>query len=151
MTILINQDTRVLVQGITGSVGAFQTKIMLEYGTKLVAGVTPSKGGTLFEGIPVFNDVEKAVAETAPNAAICFVPAKFARDAALEVIQTAIPLLVLTTEGVPEKDMLNSCLCSDQRHENRWTRHTGNYFSWGQQIGRTSRADVPKGNRGPGF
>jgi len=106
MTILINQDTRVLVQGITGSVGAFQTKIMLEYGTKLVAGVTPSKGGTLFEGIPVFNDVEKAVAETAPNAAICFVPAKFARDAALEVIQTAIPLLVLTTEGVPEKDML---------------------------------------------
>jgi len=95
MTILIDQNTRVLVQGITGSVGAFQAKIMLDYGTNLVAGVTPGKGGTNFEGIPIFNDVEKAAAETAPNAAICFVPAKFARDAALEVIQAAIPLLVL--------------------------------------------------------
>ncbi|HSN93793.1 MAG TPA: succinate--CoA ligase subunit alpha, partial [Anaerolineaceae bacterium] len=106
MTILIDQNTRVLVQGITGSVGAFQAKIMLEYGTRLVAGVTPGKGGTSFEGVPIFNDVEKAIAETAPNAAICFVPAKFVKDAALEVIQATIPLLVLTTEGVPEKDMI---------------------------------------------
>ena len=106
MSILIDKNTRVLVQGITGSVGAFQAKIMLEYGTNLVAGVTPGKGGSSFEGTPIFNDVQSAAAETAPNAAICFVPAKFARDAALEVIQASIPLLVLTTEGVPEKDML---------------------------------------------
>ncbi|MEA4811702.1 MAG: succinate--CoA ligase subunit alpha [Anaerolineaceae bacterium] len=106
MSILIDQDTRVLVQGITGSVGSFQARIMLDYGTNIVAGVTPGKGGSRFEGIPVFNDVDKAVAETEPNAAICFVPAKFARDAALEIIQSSIPLLVLTTEGVPEKDMI---------------------------------------------
>lgn len=106
MTVLIGKDTRVLVQGITGSVGAFQTRMMVEYGTKVVAGVSPSKGGQSFDGIPVFNDVQKAVEETAPNAAICFVPAKFACDGALEVLQSGIPLVVLTTEGIPEQDMV---------------------------------------------
>ncbi len=106
MAILIDQTTRVLVQGITGAVGSFQTKIMCDYGTQVVAGVTPGKGGTAIEGIPVFDCVQDAVDRFAPNAAFSFVPARFALDAALEVADAGIPFLVLTAEGVPEMDML---------------------------------------------
>lgn len=106
MTILIDKNTRAIIQGITGTVGSFQAKIMQDYGTNLVAGVTPGKGGMSVHTIPVFDFVSEAVQHHAPNAAFCFVPARFVRDAAMEVIQSKIELLVITTEGVPEKDML---------------------------------------------
>jgi succinyl-CoA synthetase alpha subunit len=106
MAILIDENTRGLVQGITGAVGSFQTKIMKEYGTKVVAGVTPGKGGMEVYGIPVYDFVEEAVARHEIDAAFGFVPARFAKDAALEVIDAGIPLLVLTAEGVPDQDML---------------------------------------------
>jgi len=106
MAILINQDTRALIQGITGVVGAFQTKVMLDYGTNVVAGVTPGKGGTAIHQVPIFDFVQDAVEACHPNAAFCFVPARYARDAAIEVIEAGIPFLVLTAEGIPERDML---------------------------------------------
>lgn len=106
MAILIDQRTRVLIQGITGTVGSFQTKIMKEYGTQVVAGVTPGKGGQEVHGIPVYDFVAEAVAEHPIDAAFGFVPGRFARDAALEVIDAGIPLLVLTAEGVPDQDMV---------------------------------------------
>ena len=106
MAILIDENTRGLVQGVTGAVGSFQTKIMKEYGTKVVAGVTPGKGGMEVYGIPVYDFVEEAVARHEIDAAFGFVPARFAKDAALEVIDVGIPLLVLTAEGVPDQDML---------------------------------------------
>jgi len=106
MAILINQDTRELIQGITGVVGAFQTKVMLDYGTNVVAGVTPGKGGTAIHQVPIFDFVQDAVEACHPNAAFCFVPARYARDAAIEVIEAGIPFLVLTAEGIPERDML---------------------------------------------
>jgi len=106
MAILIDENTRVLVQGITGNVGSFQTGIMQDYGTNTVAGVTPGKGGTEIFGIPVYDLVEEAVRERQADAAISFVPAQFAKDAAMEVIGSGIPLLVLTTEGIPDQDVL---------------------------------------------
>jgi len=106
MAILIDQNTRVLIQGITGTVGSFQTKIMQDYGTQVVAGVTPVKGGRKVHDIPVYDFVEEAVARHEIDAAFGFVPARFARDAALEVIEAGVPLLVLTAEGVPDQDML---------------------------------------------
>jgi succinyl-CoA synthetase alpha subunit len=107
MAILIDENTRALVQGITGKVGAFQSKIMKAYGTKIVAGVTPGKGGLDLEGIPVYDLVEEAIHEHDINAAISFVPARFAKDAAMEVLACEIPFLVLTTEGIPDHDVLN--------------------------------------------
>jgi succinyl-CoA synthetase alpha subunit len=106
MAILIDENTRVLVQGITGNVGSFQAQIMQAYGTKIVAGVTPGKGGTEVHGIPVYDLVEEAVRERHVDAAISFVPARFAKDAAMEIIGSGIPVLVLTTEGMPDQDVL---------------------------------------------
>lgn len=106
MAILVNRDTRVLIQGITGTVGSFQTRIMQEYGTNVVAGVTPGKGGQTVHGIPVYDFVSEAVVEHEVDAVFGFVPARFARDAALEVIDAGIPLLVLTAVGLPDQDML---------------------------------------------
>ena len=106
MAILIDENTRVLVQGITGRVGSFQTKIMLEYGTKVVAGVTPGKGGMEIHGIPVYDFIEEALRDHEVNAAISFVPARFAKDAAIEAIENGIPFLVLTAEGIPDYDVI---------------------------------------------
>jgi succinyl-CoA synthetase alpha subunit len=106
MAILIDESTQVLIQGITGSVGSFQTKIMLDYGTHVVAGVTPGKGGGEIHNIPVYGFVQEAVAHHRIDAAFGFVPARFARDAAIEAIDADIPLVVLTAEGVPDQDML---------------------------------------------
>jgi succinyl-CoA synthetase alpha subunit len=106
MAILIDGNTRVLIQGITGTVGSFQTKIMRDYGTRVVAGVTPGKGGQQVHGIPVYDFVAEAAAEHEIDAVFGFVPARFAKDAALEVIDAGIPLLVLTAEGLPDQDML---------------------------------------------
>ena len=106
MAILINKETQVLIQGITGQVGSFQARMMKEYGTKIVAGVTPGKGGTEIEGIPVYDLVEEAVAEHTINAAISFVPARSVKEGVLEIINSGIPFLVLTAEGIPEQDVL---------------------------------------------
>jgi len=106
MCILVDEDTRVIVQGITGSVGSFQTKVMLDYGTKVVAGVTPGKGGEAVHGIPVYDLVEEAVEENGGDTAILFVPGPFASDAALEAIEAGVRLIVVTAEGVPTLDVM---------------------------------------------
>ena len=106
MSILIDENTRLLVQGITGSEGSFHTQRCIEYGTKVVAGVTPGRGGSQHLGVPVFNTVEKAVAETGANATLMFVPPAFAADAILEAIDAGIPLVVCITEGIPVLDMV---------------------------------------------
>lgn len=107
MAILIDSDTRVIIQGMTGKVGSFQAAIMKEYGTKVVAGVTPGRGGTEAHGIPVYDSVEEAVSRHPADAAISFVPARFAKDAALEIIRAGIPFLVVSAEGIPENDVID--------------------------------------------
>lgn len=109
MGILISKDTRLLVQGITGSVGSFQTKQMQDFGTNVVAGVTPGKGGNKMNGIPVFNSVEEAVDMAKPNASVIFVPPKFAADAIYEACDNGIGLIVCITEGIPVHDMMRVC------------------------------------------
>ena len=106
MSILVNKNTRLLVQGITGGEGSFHTRQMVEYGTHVVAGVTPGKGGQLFDSIPIFNSASKAVQETGANAAVIFVPPPFAADAIMESAEAGIPLVVCITEGIPVADML---------------------------------------------
>jgi len=106
MSILINASTRAIVQGITGNEGRFHTQQMLEYGTSIVAGVTPGKGGQDVEGVPVFDTVAGAVAETEANASIIFVPPAFAADAILEAAEAGIELIVCLTEGIPTHEML---------------------------------------------
>ncbi len=106
MSILIDEKTRLLVQGITGSEGSFHTQKCIEYGTKVVAGVTPGKGGTHILGVPVFNTVESAVRETGANASMVFVPPAFATDAILEAADAGIPLIVCITEGIPILEMV---------------------------------------------
>ena len=107
MSILIDETTRVLVQGITGRDGGFHTQQMLEYGTKVVGGTTPGKGGQTAQGVPVFNTVREAAKETGANASVIFVPAKFnAADAILEAADAGIELVVCITEGVPTEDMI---------------------------------------------
>jgi len=106
MSILVNKNTRVLTQGITGATGQFHTKACKEYGTQMVAGVTPGKGGTAYEGIPIFDTVERAVKETGANATVIYVPPPFAADAILEAADADIPLVICITEGVPVRDMV---------------------------------------------
>jgi succinyl-CoA synthetase alpha subunit len=106
MSVYINKDTKVLVQGITGSTALFHTKQMIEYGTKIVAGVTPGKGGTVHEGIPVFNTTFEAVKETGANAAMIFVPPPYAADSIIECIDAELPLIICITEGIPVNDMI---------------------------------------------
>ena len=106
MSILVNKNTRVLTQGITGATGQFHTKACKEYGTQMVAGVTPGKGGTAFEAIPIFDTVDQAVRETGANATVIYVPPPFAADAILEAADAGIPLIICITEGVPVRDMV---------------------------------------------
>src|SRR5437867_5598727 len=106
MAILVNKNTRVLTQGITGATGQFHTKACKDYGTQMVAGVTPGKGGSAFEGIPIFDSVERAVQETGANASVIYVPPLFAADAILESADARIPLIICITEGVPVRDMI---------------------------------------------
>ena len=106
MSILIDKNTRVVVQGITGSEGSFHTKQMVAYGSTVVAGVTPGKGGQNVEGIPVFNRVEDAVIKEGANASCIFVPAPFAADAIVEAVDAGVDLVVCITEGVPVLEMV---------------------------------------------
>lgn len=107
MAILIDEQTKVVVQGITGREGTFHTKEMLKFGTKIVAGVTPGKGGQTVEGIPVFNTVREAVKETGANTSVIFVPPPFAADAILEASAAGLQLCVCITEGIPVHDMVS--------------------------------------------
>ncbi|GAB6935786.1 succinate--CoA ligase subunit alpha [Calditerricola yamamurae] len=106
MSILINKDTKVIVQGITGSQGLFHTKQMIEYGTKIVGGVTPGKGGMEVEGVPVFDTVAEAVEQTGANASVIYVPPAFAADAIMEAVDAGLELVVCITEGIPVLDMV---------------------------------------------
>ena len=106
MAILVNKETRVLTQGITGATGRFHTTACKEYGTQMVAGVTPGKGGTSYESIPIFDTVSRAVAETGANASVIYVPPPFAADAILEAADAGITLIVCITDGVPVRDMV---------------------------------------------
>ena len=105
MSILVDKDTRLLVQGITGGEGTFHTEQMIAYGTPVVAGVTPGKGGSEHLGVPVFDTVAEAVEATGANASVIFVPPAFAADAVMESASTGIPLVVCITEGIPALDM----------------------------------------------
>lgn len=106
MSVFINKNTRVIVQGITGSTALFHTKQMIEYGTNIVGGVTPGKGGTEVEGVPVFNTVSEAVQTTGANASVIYVPAPFAADAILEAVDAEVDLVICITEHIPVLDMV---------------------------------------------
>lgn len=106
MAILVNKNTRVLTQGITGATGQFHTRACKEYGTQIVAGVTPGKGGTFFEGIPIFDTVTAAVSATGANVSVIYVPPPFAADAIMEAADAALELIVSITEGIPVLDMV---------------------------------------------
>jgi len=107
MGIIVNQNTHAIVQGITGTQGSFHTKLMLEYGTKIVAGVTPGKGGNQIHSIPVYDTVEAAIEKHPANASIIFVPAPFAAEAALEALENGIKTIIVITEHIPIKDAVN--------------------------------------------
>ncbi|RJS80130.1 succinate--CoA ligase subunit alpha [Candidatus Bathyarchaeota archaeon] len=106
MPIIVNEKTKAIVQGITGKQGSFHTKLMLQYGTKIVAGVTPGKGGMKIEGVPVYDTVEEALEKHEADASIIFVPAPFAADAALEALENGIKTIVIITEHIPIKDAI---------------------------------------------
>ena len=108
MSILINESTRLIVQGITGRDGSFHAKKMLEYGTQVVGGITPGKGGTDRFGVPVFNTVSQAVEETGANTSIIYVPARFAADAIMEAADAGIQLIICISEGIPTLDVVKA-------------------------------------------
>jgi succinyl-CoA synthetase alpha subunit len=106
MSILIDDTTRIIVQGITGRIGSVQTRWMIEYGTKVVGGITPGKGGSIVEGVPVFDSVAEAVKETGANASVFFVPSAFVLDAFLETVDAGISFIVVVPEHIPVADVI---------------------------------------------
>lgn len=106
MSILLNKDTKVICQGFTGSQGTYHSEQAIEYGTRMVGGVTPGKGGQVHLGLPVFNTVSEAIAETAAEASVIYVPAPFCKDSIIEAANAGIKLIVCITEGIPTLDML---------------------------------------------
>ena len=106
MSVLVNNDSKVKVQGITGNEGTYHASQMIEYGTNVVGGVTPGKGGQKHLNLPVFNTVKQAVEQTGANVSIIFVPPPFAADAIMEAAEAGIKLIVCITEGIPTKDMI---------------------------------------------
>jgi len=108
LSILVDKNTRLAVQGITGKEGSFHTQQCKAYGTNVVAGITPGKGGSLHEGIPIFNTVEEAVEKEGANATVIFVPPPFAADAIMEAATAGVPLIVCITEGIPTLDMVRA-------------------------------------------
>jgi succinyl-CoA synthetase alpha subunit len=115
MAILMNDSTRVIVQGITGRIGSIQTRWMLAYGTKVVGGVTPGKGGSTIEGVPVFDSVEEAVKDTGANASVFFVPAAFVFDAFLETVDAGMKLIVVVPEHIPVHDVMKMRAYASQK------------------------------------
>ena len=114
MGIIVDKNTTAIVQGITGTQGRFHTELMLEYGTKIVAGVTPGKGGTRVNSIPVYDTVEASLEKHSANASILFVPAPFAADAGLEALENGIKIIAIITEHIPIKDAVNVMACAKQ-------------------------------------
>ena len=114
MSILINKDTKVICQGFTGGQGTFHSEQAIEYGTKMVGGVTPGKGGTTHLGLPVFNTVAEAVAVTGAEASVIYVPAAFCKDSILEAANSGVKLIVAITEGIPTLDMLEAKIRCDE-------------------------------------
>lgn len=114
MSILINKDTKVICQGFTGSQGTFHSEQAIEYGTKMVGGVTPGKGGTTHLGLPVFNTVAEAVKATDAEASVIYVPAPFCKDSILEAANAGIKIIVCITEGIPTLDMLDAKVKCDE-------------------------------------
>ena len=108
MSVLVDENTRLFVQAITGAEGSFHTKQKIDYGTQVVGGATPGKGGQEFEGVPVFNTVAEGVAATSANASVIFVPPPFAADAIMEAADAGLELIVCITEGIPEADMVKA-------------------------------------------
>jgi len=108
LSILVDKNTRVVVQGITGKEGSFHAGQMIAYGTKIVAGVTPGKGGTEHDGVPIFDTVVEAVKETGANASVIYVPPPFAADAIMEAADAGLALAVCITEGIPALDMVRA-------------------------------------------
>jgi len=106
MSVLIDKDTKVIVQGITGKAAQFHTKQMIAYGTKIVAGVTPGKAGQTIEGVPVFNTVADAVKATGATVSVIYVPARFAADSIMEAVDAELPLVICITEHIPVLDMV---------------------------------------------
>jgi len=115
MAILVNKNTKVIVQGITGYQGEFHTGLMLEYGTKIVAGVTPGKGGLQVHGVPVYDTIEEAIAEKEANASICFVPARFAKSAIMEAIDANLNPITVITEWLPIHDAMEAVKYARER------------------------------------
>lgn len=115
MSILVNRETRLVVQGFTGREGQFHSQQMMEYGTNIVAGVTPGKGGGEVLGVPVFDTVREAKEATGANASIIFVPARFCKDAVIEAVDSQIPLIVTITEGIPAQDTIYAVNLVKQR------------------------------------
>ena len=113
MSVLIDKDTRVLCQGITGSQGTFHTEQAIEYGTRMVGGVTPGKGGTKHLDLPVFDTMRRAVDETGADASVIYVPAPFCKDSILEAAESGVKLVVCITEGIPTLDMLEAKIAVD--------------------------------------
>ena len=107
MSVLVNKDTKVICQGITGNQGSFHTEQCLEYGTKVVAGVTPGRGGQEVLGVPVFSTMAEAVAESGADVSMIYVPAPFAASAIIEAVEASVGLIVCITEGIPVLDMVN--------------------------------------------
>ncbi|MCL6632346.1 MAG: succinate--CoA ligase subunit alpha [Alicyclobacillus herbarius] len=116
MSILVGKETRVITQGITGRQGLFHTKQAIEYGTKIVGGTTPGKGGTTVEGVPVFNTVREAVEKTGANASVIYVPPAFAADAIMEAVDAELDLVICITEGIPVLDMVKVKRFMEGRH-----------------------------------
>src|SRR5215208_1849619 len=114
MSILINENTKVICQGFTGKQGTFHSEQAIAYGTKMVGGVTPDKGGQTHLGLPVFNTVKEAFQETHANASVIYVPAPFCKDSILEAVDAGIELIVCITEGIPVLDMLEVKACLNQ-------------------------------------
>ena len=130
MSILLNKNSKVIVQGFTGSEGTFHATQMIEYGTKVVGGVTPGKGGQTHLNLPVFNTVRDAVASTGADVSVIFVPPSFAGDAILEAADAGIKLIVTITEGIPVSDMVSVKASPEiQRLHSDRSQLSGNHYS----------------------